>query len=182
MVNIVALKDLELDDAILSSVLASTSKKLLEDVRPEPEDRSVEWNIPGFGAKVRIGTTFGDLPIEALRVRDTIRTFAGGIARVQWIDKVHLDEDFVSKYSSARPIRIAANAFGQGRPMHEMIVSPRQPLCPEAHVASRFVLARELSSRFDAHVLPSAGLTYYRFHCGEPVVVQAEGVWVKVQP
>jgi hypothetical protein len=180
--EVLMIENFKFDDSILHSVMAAVSQIQPTDIFPEKETSSVDWNLPGFGGKVRVGTTFGDLPIEALRLRDTIRTINGGTVRVQWIDKVHLDDDFVFNHPSARPIRIAPNAFGAGKPMHEMIVSPAQELCADAHMALRFRLAKGLSSHFNAHKLPSAGLTYYRFHCGEPVVVQMEGVWVKVRP
>jgi hypothetical protein len=148
--------------------------------RIEPE--VIDWNLPGFGGKARVGTAFGDLPIEALRLRDDIRTFTGSIARVQWVDKIHLDADFLRKHPSALPIRIAANSLGPGKPMQDLIVSPRQEVCPDAHVASSFLQASDLRPRFDVHRVQTAGLTYYRFHCGEPVVVRMEGVWVRILP
>lgn len=176
------LTNINLDDSILHSVMAAVSTSQPEDIRPKKENRSVDWNLSGFGAKARVGTTFGDLPIEALRLRDTLRTVDGRVARVQWIDQIHLDERFVSDHSSARPIGISAGAFSAGKPMREMVVSPAQIVCPDAYAPSRFFQAKDLSSHYNAHRLPSAGLTYFRFHCGEPVVVQVEGVWVKVQP
>jgi hypothetical protein len=149
---------------------------------PARKAEPVTWNLPGFGGKVRIGTVFGDLPIEALRVRDEVRTNTGKIARVQWIDKICLDDDFLYHHPSAVPTCIAAGAFGAGKPMGEMVVSPRQEVCPESHVATRFLCADELGARFNALRARPTGLTYYRFHCGEPVVVRAEGVWVRVRP
>lgn len=144
------------------------------------EQGPVEWNLPGFTGQVRIGTAFGDLPIEALRVRDEIRTASGAFAPVRWIDKLHIDEDFVHRHPSAQPICIPANAFGIGRPMKDMTVSPCQQVCVDAHVASRFQPAAKLRLMTRAHRLPPEGLTYYRFHCGSPTTVRAEGVWVRV--
>ncbi|WP_431299225.1 Hint domain-containing protein [Tabrizicola sp. BL-A-41-H6] len=165
------------DGAVLQSLLGGFSPSEREDVEP---DAPVEWNLPGFLGKTRVGTAFGDLPIEALRVRDDIRTATGALVRVEWIDKLHLDEDFLTKHPSAQPIRIPANAFGQGRPMTEMTVSPCQMLSPDAHVASRFVSGRDLCAQSRAHRAQSTGLTYYRFHCGAPVTVRMEGVLVRV--
>ena len=114
------------DSVVLQSVLSAVSpcqqSVLSKERLPDP----VEWNLPGFAIGVRVGTMFGDLPIEALRVRDEVRTACGKIVRVQWIDKIHLDEEFLSKQPSAQPVRIPANAFGQGRPMQDMVVSPQQ--------------------------------------------------------
>ncbi len=138
------------------------------------------WNLPGFCGAARVGTAFGDLPIEALRLRDEIRTSAGSMVRVKWIDKVHLDAGFINKHPDCHPIRIAANSLGRGRPMKDMLVAPRQELCVDPHVATRFQTALDLYAQARAHRIQSSGLTYYRFHCGEPVCVRVEGVWVRV--
>ena len=140
----------------------------------------VDWNLPGFGGRVRVATAFGDLPVEALRLRDEVRTSTGKIVRVQWIDKLHLDEDFLAKHPSAQAIRIPANAFGVGKPAQEMVVSPRQEVCADAHVATNFRSARDLCAQSKAFRVTVPGLTYYRFHCGDPVMVKVEGVWVRV--
>lgn len=170
------------DDSILKSVLALAASVPQRFAAPRAESGTVTWNLPGFGGKVRIGTAFGDLPIEALRVHDELRTISGSVVRVQWIDKIHLDDDFLRTHSSAIPVEIAANAFGMGKPANPMVISPRQEVCTEAHVASHFLTGEKLQGPFNAHRAPAAGLTYYRFHCGEPVIVRAEGVWVRVQP
>lgn len=146
------------------------------------EPKSTGWYLPGFVGKARVSTTFGDLPIEALRLRDDLRTYSGASARVQMVDRVHLDDDFIRAHQDALPIRIPANAFGSGKPTKDLLVSAGQDLCPDAHVASFFLKAREMRGRFSADSTHSAGLTYYRFHCGEPTIVRVDGIWVRVQP
>ena len=42
-----------------------------------------------------------------------------------------------------------------------------------------FLAPNNLCGRYDALKAVPAGLTYYRFHCGEPVVVKADGVWIE---
>lgn len=170
------------EETMLRSVLSAVSVDAVEPDESPAEDvvRPAVWNITGFGAKARVGTAFGDLPIEALRVRDEVRTASGSIVRVQWIDKLHIDADFINRHLDAQPIRIPANSFGPGRPMTDMIVAPRQDLCAEAHVASRFRPALDFRSRFGAHRAHVDGITYYRFHCGDPTSVRVEGVWVRV--
>ena len=154
--------------------------------RPSTSDRdapkAVEWYLSGFVGKARISTTFGDLPIEALRQRDDLRTYSGPNARVQMVDKIHLDNDFIRTHRDALPIRIPANSFGPGKPMRDLLVSPGQEICPDAHVASFFLKAREMRGRFNVDTTHAAGLTYCRFHCGEPTIVRVEGIWVRVQP
>lgn len=154
-------------------------------VRPEAPAKAeprLDWYLPGFSGKSRVSTVFGDLPIEALRERDDLRTYAGVNAHVQKIDRIHLDSEFLGAHESALPIRIPANAFGPGRPVQDMVVSPGQEICADAHVATQFLKAKELRGRFGPDLTQSAGLTYYRFHCGNPTVVRVDGVWVRVQP
>jgi hypothetical protein len=162
-------------------------REALSAFKPQPQAKEadpdvVDWYLPGFLGKARISTAFGDLPIEALRVRDDIRTYSGATARVQMIDKIHLDEDFLRKHPSALPIQIPANSFGPGRPTNDVFVSPGQEICPDAHVASTFIKSRALKGRFIYSPVHYSGLTYYRFHCGEPAIVRIEGIWVRVQP
>ncbi len=115
-------------------------------------------------------------------MRDDIRTNTGRVVRVQWIDKIQLDEDFVFRCPDALPTIIPANAFGGGRPMQELVISPQQEVSPDPHIAARFLSGTELRARCNAQRALPGGLTYYRFHCGEPVVIRAEGVWVRVSP
>ena len=165
-------------NSILRSVMTVGSSADRDEVCDD--NRPVKWDLPGFTGQVRVRTAFGDLPIQSLRIRDEIHTASGGIARVEWIDQLHIDEDFLRKHSGAQPIRIPADAFGIGRPMKDMTVSPCQQICADAHVASHFQPAADHCQTSRAHRLQTAGLIYYMFHCGRPATVRVEGVWVRV--
>lgn len=166
------------DGPIVQSLM--TALALGREDSEEATSPAVTWNLPGFLGSARVSAAFGELPIQALRVRDEIRTASGAIARVQWIDKLHLDEEFLALHPSARPVHIRANALGQGLPLNDLTLSPEQKLSVDAHAASRFVPASELCSRARAHRVQPTGLTYYRFHCGYPVDVRVEGILVRV--
>ncbi len=181
VMNVELTSNFSFEERLLRSVMTAVTGECLDPDPSGPDEAPgpVVWNIPGFGGKNRVGTAFGDLPIEALRLRDEIRTSAGSMVRVKWIDKLHLDADFIKKHPDALPIRIPANCFGRGRPMKDMLVAPRQELCVDAHVATRFQTALDLYAQARAHRVQQNELTYYRFHCGEPVCVRVEGVWVR---
>lgn len=154
-------------------------------VRPEALQRvepQLDWYLPGFSGKSKISTVFGELPIEALRPRDDLRTYSGASATVQLVDRIHLDDEFLRKQPSALPIRIPANAFGPGRPSQDMLLSPGQEICADAHVASSFAKVGDLRSRFSPDLAQCAGLTYIRFHCSAPAIVRVDGLWVRVRP
>jgi hypothetical protein len=142
----------------------------------------VAWYLPGFSGKARVSTVFGELPIEVLRARDDLRTHLGSSASVQMVDRFHLDEEYLRSDQSALPIRIPANAFGPGRPVQDMLLSPGQELCLDPHVPAQFVMAKDLRSRFGTDLAQSAGLTYHRFHCGAPTTVRVDGIWVRTKP
>jgi hypothetical protein len=170
------------ETAIMRSLMIAVPSVQSAVSSPANAEDAADCNLSGFEGNVRVATAFGDLPIKSLRVGDEVRTISGRLARVQGIDKHHPNEDFFRKHPSAHPIRIPANAFGAGRPMQDMTVSPHQEICPDAHVATRFKTANEFCSQVRAQRVKSTDLTYYRFHCDDPVVVKADGVWVRVLP
>lgn len=149
---------------------------------PAQAEPRLAWYLPGMMGKARVSTVFGDLPVEALRVRDDLRTYSGASARVEVVDRIHLDQDFLRKQPSALPIRIPANAFGPGRPAQDMLISPGQEICPDAHVATTFIKVNDLRTRFNPDLAQATGLTYVRFHCGAPAIVRIDGLWVRVRP
>ncbi len=141
------------------------------------------WSLPGFGRKTRIRTAFGELPVEALRLRDEVRTGSGRIVRVVWIDAVRLDTDYLQRNPEAQPVLIRENGFDHGKPMRDMLVSPRQELSYGlGDFEYRFAMASALTGRPNVLRKPEFCMTYFMFHCGEPAVIYAEGVPVLVSP
>lgn len=144
--------------------------------------QAVDWYLPGLVGKARIATAFGELPLEALRPRDEIRTYSGAIATVKVVDKIHLDQDFIRNHPGALPIRIPAGSIGPGRPTEDIYVSPGQEISLDVHVATVFHKAKNLSDRFRMDLTYSTGFTYFRFHLGSPAIVKINGIWVRVSP
>jgi hypothetical protein len=161
------------------NALAAMRSPVVREAQPL---QALNWYLPGFVQGARVSTVFGDLPVEALRLRDEVRTYSGASARVQAVDQVHLDQGFLRRNAAALPIRIPANALGAGKPSGDLLVSPGQEVCLNAHIAAAFHKASSLQSRFRMDLTYSTGLTYFRFHFGVPAVVQVEGVWVRVVP
>jgi Hint domain len=174
-------------DTIVDLNLFRRIRQSLSEVTHRPsrsvdEVKATDWYLSGFCGKERVGTTFGDLPIEALRARDELRTYDGSTATVQVVDKLKLDWSFLRDNPRALPIRIPANSFGPGKPMLDILVSPGQEICPDLHVAATFVKAQKMEGRFRMDFTQNTGLTYFRFHCGRSAVVKVEGIWVRTQP
>ena len=56
------------ETAVMQSVMAAVSPVQPDVSSRETKHVAVDWNHTGFGGQVRIGTAFGDWPIETLRV------------------------------------------------------------------------------------------------------------------
>jgi hypothetical protein len=142
-----------------------------------------EWTLPGLCWNARVATSFGDMPVQGLRRNDPVRTSTGTYAPVLATDQMHLDEDFLARCPDAAPITIAAGTFGPGRPKQDLQVSPHQMVATSANPAApEFRLARDLLGRPGVMRKPSYGLTYYLFHCGQPIDINVEGLAIPTAP
>jgi Hint domain len=172
------------NDADIAALIAAQPPAGPRPRRPEPEKRETTfWTLPGFCWNARVTTSFGELPIQALRLRDPVRTSTGAFLPVEWIDKVQLDEGFLQGYPDAHPVLIQPGSVGRGRPASAMMVSPHQRIgMGETALAPDFRMARDLTGRPGVMRRAETNLTYYMFHCGRPVSVMMEGIWVSVAP
>ncbi len=177
------------DDNILRSVLQTMVAPVAPQVdaprfAPQPEAAPAgTWQLPGFTGKTRIRTAFGEMPIEVLRLRDEVRTSSGRILRVEWIDQIRLDEAYLQRHPEAQPFMIRANALDYGKPLRDLLVSPRQEMSHGlTNFQIRFATVDSIKGRAGVFRRPELAVTYYLFHCGEPVTVFAEGVPVNVAP
>ena len=72
-----------------------------------------------------IETEDGAVPVENLRAGDMVKTVDGPAQPVRWIGCSSVSRAELGVDPSLRPIRIAAGAFGKGRPARELTVSPQ---------------------------------------------------------
>lgn len=141
------------------------------------------WILPGFIGTARVKTSFGDLPLQALRANDPLCTVRGPLAKVARVDTIHLDEQFLTSNPDALPVRIPAGAFGQGRPMTDLLVSPHQKInVSPGQFRQDFRMARDLIDRPGVARQPVPTVTYHAFHCATPAAVLVEGLCVGVSP
>lgn len=151
--------------------------------RRPPRQAPINWSLPGFCSGARVTTSFGDLPIQALRRRDPLRTVQGTLATVEWVDCIQLDADFLESNPDALPVRICAGALGNGRPERDLLVSPHQMVnVSPSQFRQDFRRARELTDLPGIMRQPEMLLSYHVFHCSVPTAVMVEGVCVSVSP
>lgn len=141
------------------------------------------WSIPGFGAGARVQTSFGLVPVEALRVGDPIKTGSGHFLRTQYVDEIRLDRRFLLTHPDSQPVAIPKDAFGPSCPSQNICVSGAQ----EVMVPGRFdqmqgTTAVELIGQRRIYRNLSGYFNYYVFHCGEPCTVCIDGLWVSIEP
>lgn len=165
---------------VRSSILPNPARARARRSAPTPK---LVWDMPGFGPMTRISTTFGDVPAQALRVRDTVRTRTGECLQIQWLDRIILNEDFMLRHPQANPILIRASALSAGLPGRDVMVSPGQAVCFKAHAGTGdFKAAGTLTGRPNILRKPEPIITYTLFHCGRPAEVKVEGIWARVAP
>lgn len=170
------------DLTILDAVLKQTRETDAPARHPAPGPNKA-WTLPGFGGRCRVSTSFGELPIEALRRRDMVKTRSGTYRQVQWIDEIRLDADFMARHPEAIPIQIRTRTLGPCSPVRDILLSPGQVI-----VASDFFGTKPMGAAFDLEGLPSVSriprseMTYFMFHCGQPETVCVDGAWFFVAP
>lgn len=151
---------------------------------PRPPARvatPVIWTLPGLVGTARIETSFGALPVQALRKHDPLRTVQGTFVRVARVETAHLDEDFLTANPDAQPIRIPASAFGPNCPKADLLVSPGQKInVSPGQFRQEFRLARDLLGRPGVMRSPQVMVSYYSFQCTAPAAVLAEGLCIGI--
>jgi len=77
-----------------------------------------------FLTGTRIATEAGARQVEALRIGDLVLTLAGDARPIRWIGRRSVDPRGHPRPEQVRPLRIAADTFGPGRPVRPLFVSP----------------------------------------------------------
>jgi Hint domain len=80
--------------------------------------------IPCFAAGTRIATSRGPVAVERLREGDEVITVSGAREAIKWIGHRRVDCRRHPSPERVWPVRIAAHAFGEGRPQRALMLSP----------------------------------------------------------
>jgi hypothetical protein len=82
--------------------------------------------VPCFAQGTRLRTPSGWAPVEALAVGDSVQTLRGGARPVRWIGQRRIDAG--RHPGRLSPVRVRAHAFGPGRPLRDLLLSPDHAL------------------------------------------------------
>jgi hypothetical protein len=154
----------------------------VSEVPENPADELV-WCVPGFGADARVQTSFGLVPVKALRIGDPIKTATDRFLKVQYVDEIRLDRRFLLNHPEAQPIAIPKDAFGASCPSQNICVSGGQKVrLPGRFDQTQGKAAAELIGQRNIVRSFNGRYTYHVFHCGEPCFVCIDGLWVNIEP
>ncbi len=144
---------------------------------PEP------WTMPGLCWNTPVTTSFGVLPVQALRAHDPVRTATGAYLRVQRVDQLRLDEGYLASCPDAVPVVIRAGSLGPDRPATDLVVSPHQQVnLSDSLSRPDLRKARDLTGRPNVFRQAASDVTYFMLHCGMPATLLIDGVALALQP
>jgi hypothetical protein len=126
-----------------------------------------------FRAGTRILTEHGEVAVETLRVGDLVRTVLGGTAApIIWIG--HRDVDCAGHPQPGKvwPVRIAAGAFGPGRPGSDLFLSPDHAV----YVNEVLIPVRHLINASSIVQVPMDRVSYHHIELARHDVVLAQGL------
>ena len=131
----------------------------------------------------RVSTSFGEVPAQALRERDRVRTKTGEYLEIQKIDRIALDRDFLQYHPGAQPILIRAGALATNIPKFDVVLAPYQQI-DKSQSCLRASGNRAVDTLRKSHCMRKIEpmITYTIFHCGRPAAVNCEGLWIDTAP
>ena len=125
-----------------------------------------------FRAGTRIRTRNGEVAIEHLALGDSIPTHFAGEQRVRWIGHRTIDCRRHPNPHLVHPIRVAAGAFGPGRPGRDLFLSRDHALLVDGVLIPVRLLIN------DETIVPDAveSVTYYHIELEYHDILMAEGL------
>jgi autotransporter passenger strand-loop-strand repeat protein len=130
-------------------------------------------NAPCYCRGTHILTDRGEIAVEDLRIGERVRTMLGEtLAPIIWIGHREVD---CARHPNPRkvwPVRIAAGAFGPGRPHSDLFLSPDHAV----YVGEVLIPIRYLINASTIAQVPMERVTYYHIELPRHDVVLAQGL------
>ncbi len=130
-------------------------------------------DAPCFAAGTRIAAERGEVAVEALRPGDLVRVLGEeGWAPVVWVGQRHVLCGRHPRPRSVWPVRVAAGAFGPGRPERDVWLSPDHALFLEGVL----IPVKHLIDGVAIVQVACEEVTYYHVELPRHAVLLAEGL------
>lgn len=107
------------------------------DTNPFADTSSINLTVTCFASGTLIACPDGETPIEQLSEGDLVETAGGAVQQVRWVARIYLDADDLQAMPNMRPVRIARDSFGKGRPHRNLVVSPQHRILVRSSIAHR---------------------------------------------
>ncbi|MFI4981359.1 MAG: Hint domain-containing protein, partial [Nevskiales bacterium] len=128
-------------------------------------------NIACFRSGTRITAEHGDVPVEALRIGDRVRT-RGGEMPIRWIGHRKIDVCRHPRPDAVWPVRILAHAFGDDLPRRDLLLSPDHAV----HIGGVLIPIRYLVNGATIAQEEADAVTYWHVELEHHDVILAEGL------
>jgi hypothetical protein len=144
---------------------------------------TVEGSVVCFTAGTLIRTRTGDVAVDHLRVGNEVLTRDRGYRPIRWIGSCKLDCSDLGADPRLRPIRIRADALGDGLPDRDLLVSPQHRMLIASKIARNMfgsdevlVAAKQLLPMKGIEIAQDvAEVSYWHFLCDDHEIVIANG-------
>jgi hypothetical protein len=128
---------------------------------------------PCYRSGTRILTDRGEVAVEVLRVGDLVHTvLTGTLMPIIWVGRREVDCARHQQPRKVWPVRVAAGAFGDGRPHSDLFLSPDHAV----YVEDVLIPIQHLINGSTIRQVVAAWITYYHLELAEHDVVLAEGL------
>ncbi len=167
---------LELSLGTLTETLDITGSFVTSEFSVSSVDGDVVIELTScFAAGTRILTPDGEVAVERLAVGQRVITQAGEEAPIMWIGRRQLDLRRHVRPAAVQPVRVAADAFADGVPARDLVLSPDHALLLEGHL----VPAKALVNGMNVTQLNRESVTYYHVELAAHDVIFAERLAVE---
>ena len=126
-----------------------------------------------FAAGTRIATARGAVPVERLGVGDRVRTAGGALRPVRWIGWRTIDLTRHPDPHRAQPIRILADAFADGVPARDLVLSPDHAVFDRGRLIPIRLLVNDATIRRETR---RRKVTYFHVELDSHDLLLAEGL------
>ena len=135
----------------------------------------ITFQIPCFAAGTRILTDRGKIPVQDLKIGETVITSGAEDRPIIWIGERTIDLRHHPDPNSVQPIRIAANALAENVPDRDLFLSPDHAV----YIDGYLIPAKELLNHSNITRHSPDRITYYHIELDAHAVIFAENAAVE---